>query len=85
MSTNNITENTTSGIDFISLPVVTAKEIYTFLSDHLTYLIDLHKHYVVCFSKKESADKLVLEEKIAKLTDRVAKLKRQIDKVDSNG
>lgn len=80
MSTTNNPENTTVGIDLISLPVVTVREIYTFLNEHLTYLIDLHKKYIVCYTKKEKIDKEVLESKITALTNRVVKLKAQLDK-----
>ena len=66
--------------DFVTLEYVTVKEVHSYLNDYLTYLIDLHKHYVVCFNKKEHYDKAVLDTKIIALTKRVNKLKRQLDK-----
>lgn len=81
---NNTTEKNNLVPDFVTLEYVTVKEVYTYLNEYLAYLIDLHKHYVVCFSKKENYDKNVLEEKIAKLTERVAKLSLQLNKYNSN-
>ena len=65
---------------YMTITYVQVKDIYTYLNDYLIYLIDLHKHYVVCFNKKDHFDKDVLEAKITKLTERVTKLKQQLDK-----
>lgn len=77
-------ENKEFATQFMIMSYVETKDIYTYLNDYLTYLIDLHKHYIVCFNKKENYDKDVLEAKITKLTERVYKLKLQLDKYTTN-
>lgn len=76
----NTTEKNNLIPDFVTLEYVAVKKVHTYLNEYLAYLIDLHKHYVVCFNKKEHYDKTVLEQKIAKLTERVAKLSLQLNK-----
>lgn len=74
----------TTAIKTITLPIVEAKLYLQIIKDHLDYLIDLHKKYKVCFTKKEQADKLVLEEKIKQVTSRYDRLKDRIYKDTTN-
>jgi hypothetical protein len=74
------TENTEFATQFMTMNYVEVKDIYTYLDEYLTYLINLYKTYVICFNKKDDYDKLVLEAKITKLTERVNRLKLQLDK-----
>lgn len=74
----------TTTIKTITLPIVEAKSYLQIIKDHLDYLIDLHKRYKVCFTKKEQADKLILEEKIKQVTVRYHKLKSHIYKDITN-
>lgn len=90
MSINNINRKEDVEFTFVisnnlnDLPLIPAKEVYIALKSHLDYLIDIHRRYIVCFTYKEGLDKKTLESKIQSLTERVTKLKQQIDKHSKN-
>lgn len=72
--------NKTHKQDNMVLPVLLVQYVFVSLSEHLAYLISEHDKMKVCLNKKEEFDKAVLESKISLLTDRVYRVKRQLDK-----
>ena len=76
--------NKTHKQDNMILPVLLVQDVFVSLNDHLNYLISDHDKMKVCLNKKEEFDKAVLESKISLLTERVYKLKRQLDKRKDN-
>lgn len=64
----------------LTLNPVTKQDAYSTYNNHLNYLIDNHKKYMVCFTPKEHRDKSLLEEKIRVITLKVYKLKKQLKK-----
>lgn len=72
--------NKTHKQDNMVLPVLLVQDVFVSLNDHLEYLTLEYNRIKICMNKKEEFDKAVLESKISLLTDRVYRVKRQLDK-----